>query len=230
MKIGGFQKTSLLDYPSEISCIIWTVGCNFSCPFCYNIDVVTENVTRISEKEVLSFLEKRKNVIDGLVISGGEPLLQSDIISFCEKVKKIGYLIKIDTNGSLPGKLEVLVNKGLVDYVAMDVKAPTNKYVALCGKNVDLERIQDSIDLIRTSGIDYEFKTTFVPDLLVKEDIVQIGKWLNGSLTYFLQQFKNDTSTLSSDLENKKPYPKEYLLEALEAVKPFFKQCFVRGI
>lgn len=230
MNIGGFQKTSLLDYPKEVSAIIWTVGCNFSCPFCYNVDVVRENVTCISEKEVLSFLEKRKNVIDGLVISGGEPLLQSDIISFCENVKKIGYLIKIDTNGSFPDKLELLVNKGLVDYIAMDVKAPKNKYIALCGKNVDLEWIQDSIDLIRTSGIDYEFKTTFVPDLLVKEDIVEIGKWLNGSLTYFLQQFKNDTSTLSSDLENKKPYPKEYLLEVLEAVKPFFKQCFVRGI
>ncbi len=230
MKIGGLQKTSLLDYPGEISAIIWTIGCNLYCPFCYNVDVVKQTVTPLSENDVLSYLEKRRNVIDALVISGGEPLLQEDIVSFCEKVKGLGYLIKIDTNGTFPEKLKELVDKGLVDYIAMDVKAPKNKYEMLAGKKVDLKNIQKSVDIIRNSGVDYEFKTTFVPGLLVKEDIGKIGMWLDGSEKFFLQQFKNNTATLSSDLENVKSYSRDDLLDALEEVKPFFKQCSIRGI
>ncbi len=230
MKIGGLQKTSLLDYPGEISAIIWTIGCNLRCPFCYNVDIVKQTVTPLSENDVLSYLEKRRNVIDALVISGGEPLLQEDIVSFCEKVKGLGYLIKIDTNGTFPEKLKELVDKGLVDYIAMDVKAPKNKYELLAGKKVDLKNIQKSVDIIRNSGVDYEFKTTFVPGLLVKEDISKIGMWLDGSEKFFLQQFKNNTATLSSDLENVKSYSRDDLLDALEEVKPFFKQCSIRGI
>ncbi|MFH1014078.1 MAG: anaerobic ribonucleoside-triphosphate reductase activating protein [Thermoplasmatota archaeon] len=230
MKIGGLQKTSLLDYPGEISAIIWTIGCNLRCPFCYNVDVVKQTVTPLSENDVLSYLEKRRNVIDALVISGGEPLLQEDIVSFCEKVKGLGYLIKIDTNGTFPEKLKELVDKDLVDYIAMDVKAPKNKYNMLAGTKVDIKKIQKSIDIIRNSGVDYEFKTTFVPGLLVKEDIVQIGMWLDGSEKFFLQQFKNNTATISSDLENVTSYSKDDLLDALEEVKHFFKQCSVRGI
>jgi len=230
MKIGGFQKTSLLDYPKEISSIIWTVGCNFNCPFCYNVDVVKKTTKDISEKEIFSFLEKRKKVIDGLVISGGEPLLQEDIASFCEKVKKLGYKIKIDTNGTFPEKLKELIDKKLVDYIAMDIKAPKGKYSDLAGKKVDIKKIQKSIDLIRISGVDYEFKTTFVPSLLCKKDIQEIGRWLDGSEKYFLQQFKNNIPTLSSDLEEATPYSKEELLDALEEVKPFFKCCDIRGV
>lgn len=230
MKIGGLQKTSLLDYPGEISAIIWTIGCNLCCPFCYNVDVVKQTVTPLSENEVLSYLEKRRNVIDALVISGGEPLLQEDIVSFCEKVKGLGYLIKIDTNGTFPEKLKELLDKELVDYIAMDVKAPKNKYDMLAGTKVDIKKIQKSIDIIRNSGVDYEFKTTFVPGLLVKEDIGKIGMWLDGSEKFFLQQFKNNTATISSDLENVTSYSKDDLLDALEEVKPFFKRCSVRGI
>lgn len=229
MKIGGFQKTSLLDYPEQVSSIIWTVGCNFNCPFCYNVDVVNKTAKPISEKEIFSYLEKRKKVIDGLVISGGEPLLQKDITYFCEKVKKLGYLIKIDTNGTFPEKLKELIDKKLVDYIAMDVKAPKKKYSKLSGKKVDVKKIQKSIDIIRNSGLDYEFKTTFVPDLLSKKDIKEIGKWLDGSEKYFLQQFKNNTTTLSSDIQTKKSYSEEELLDALEEVKPFFKYCDIRG-
>jgi pyruvate formate lyase activating enzyme len=230
MEIGGLQKTSLLDYPGEVSCIIWTIGCNFNCPFCYNVDVVTKTSKAISEKEVLSFLEKRKNMLDAIVISGGEPLLQKDITSFCRKVKKLGYLIKIDTNGMFPEKLQELFDKKLIDYIAMDVKAPKNKYNMLSGKKVELKKIQKSIDIIKNSGVSYEFKTTFVPGFLTKKDIKEIGRWLEGSEKYFLQQFKNNTPTLSSDLKNVKSYPKEKLLATLEEVKPFFKHCGVRGI
>ena len=229
MKIGGFQKTTLLDYPEQISSIIWTVGCNFNCPFCYNVDVVNKTAKTISEEEVFSYLQKRKNVIDGLVISGGEPFLQKDIISFCEKVKKMGYLVKIDTNGTFPEKLKQILDKKLVDYIAMDVKAPKKKYSDLAGKKVDIKKIQKSIDIIRESGVDYEFKTTFVPGLLTKNDIKEIGKWLDGSEKYFIQQFKNNIPTLSSNLQTTKSYSEEELLDALEEVKPFFKYCDIRG-
>ena len=145
MKIGGFQKTSLLDYPDQLSAIIWTIGCNFKCPFCYNKNLVDGKVESIPEEEVLSFLEKRQDMLDGLVISGGEPLLQKDIVQFTEKVKKLGYLIKIDTNGMYPDELKELIDKKLVDYVAMDVKAPKNKNDKLVGVKADVKKIEKSI-------------------------------------------------------------------------------------
>ena len=142
MKIGGIQKTSLLDYPDTISAIIWTIGCNFRCPFCYNKDIVFGKVETISEEEVISFLEKRKGLLEGLVISGGEPLMQKDIVQFAEKVKKLGYLIKIDTNGMYPDKLRQLIDKKLIDYIAMDIKAPKNKYDNLTGVKTDIKKIE----------------------------------------------------------------------------------------
>jgi len=230
MKIGGFQKTSLLDYPKNVSAIVWTAGCNFRCPFCYNKDLVDGNVKLISEEEIFSFLEKRKGLIDGLVISGGEPLMQKDIIDFTTRVKKLGYLIKIDTNGTFPEKLQELIDKKLVDYISMDVKAPKKKYGRLAGAKTDISKIEKSIDIIRNNAPDYEFKTTFAPNLLDKKDIVEIAKWLEGSKRFYLQQFKGDTPLISSELNNIVPYPKEDLVKTLEEIKPFFKNCDVRGI
>jgi len=230
MKIGGFQKTSLLDYPDSISAIIWTVGCNFRCHFCYNRNIVFGDVDLFPEEEVLSFLEKRKGLLEGLVITGGEPLLQEDIVDFVDKVKKLGYLIKIDTNGSYPEKLKELIDKKLVNYVAMDVKAPKNKYDKLTGVKTDVEKIEKSIEIIKNSGIDYEFKTTFAPELLTKEDILEIAKWLEGSKRFYLQQFKNDVPLVSPKLQNVAPYPKEKLIETLKEIKPYFEFCDVRGI
>lgn len=230
MKIGGFQKTSLLDYPEEISAIIWTVGCNFNCPFCYNKDIVDGKVDLISEEEILDFLEKRKGLITGLVISGGEPLMQKDIVSFTSKVKKMGYLIKIDTNGMFPDKLKELIDKKLVDYIAMDLKAPCSKYNKLAGKNIDCKKIKKSIKIIKESNIDYEFKTTFVPELLKKEDIIEIGKELKNSNRFYLQQFKNDVPLLSENLLDITPYKKEYFDETINEIKPFFKNCEMRGL
>ncbi|RLI64922.1 MAG: anaerobic ribonucleoside-triphosphate reductase activating protein, partial [Candidatus Asgardarchaeum californiense] len=146
MQIGGFQKTSLLDYPDTISAIIWTVGCNFKCPFCYNPQLVQKKTDCISEEEVLSFLKKRKGLIEGVSISGGEPLLQKDIIDFIKKVKKLEYLVKIDTNGTFPDKLKYLIEKKLVDYIAMDVKAPKGKYKQLSGVKTNIKHIEESID------------------------------------------------------------------------------------
>jgi len=230
MKIGGIQKTSLLDYPDTISAIIWTVGCNFRCPFCYNKDLVLEKVEEIPEKEVLSFLKKRKGLLEGLVISGGEPLIQKDIVDFIEKVKKMRYLVKIDTNGMYPEKLKELINTKLIDYVSMDVKAPKNKYDLLSGVKTDIKKIEKSIDIIRNSDISYEFKTTFVPELLEKKDIIEIAKWLDGSKRYFLQQFKNNAPLVSDKLLNTPPHSKEELIETLNEIKPYFQECDVRGI
>jgi len=230
MRIGGFQKTSLLDYPDRISAIIWTMGCNFKCPFCYNKQIVSGEAKAIPEDEIFSFLEKRKGLLEGLVITGGEPLMQEDIAEFAENVKKLGYPVKIDTNGSYPEKLKELLDKKLVDYVAMDVKAPKNKYNQLTGTKTDISNIEKSIGIIKSDAPDYEFRTTFVPELLKKEDIVEIAKWLDGAKLFYLQQFKNETPMLSYKMNSVAPYSKEYLNETLNEIKSFFKSCYLRGI
>jgi pyruvate formate lyase activating enzyme len=230
MKIGGLQKTSLQDYPEEVSSIIWTIGCNFSCPFCYNKDLVEGNIADIPEEDIFSFLEKRKKLIDGLVISGGEPFLQKDLKNFCKKVKKLGYKIKIDTNGSFPEKLKELIDEKLVDYIAMDVKAPKKKYNKLTNVKTDIKRIEKTIEIIKNSKLGYEFRTTIVPSLLMKEDIVEIAKWLKGAKRFYLQQFKIETSLISHKLAKVSPYAKEELIKILRDIKPCFETCEVRGI
>jgi pyruvate formate lyase activating enzyme len=230
MKIGGIQKTSLLDYPDVISAIIWTVGCNFRCPFCYNKDIVLGNVQLIPEKEIFSFLEKRKGMLEGLVITGGEPFLQKDITNFCENVKKLSYLIKIDTNGTFPEKLIEFIDKKLIDYVAMDVKAPKKKYDKLANAKVNTKKIEESIKILKDSKIDYEFRTTFVPELLTKNDVIEIAEWLKGSKRFYLQQFKQNTELVSAKFQDVSPYPKEELIKTIEDIKSYFDICEVRGI
>jgi len=230
MKIGGIQKTSLLDYPGEISAIVWTIGCNFRCPFCYNRDIVLGNVKIIPAEEVFSFLDKRKGLLDGVVITGGEPLMQEDIFDFCLKLKKMSYLVKIDTNGTFPEKLEELIEKKLIDYVAMDIKAPKNKYEKLTNVKVDIKKIEESIKILQNSKIDYEFRTTFVPGLLTKNDIIEIGKWLKNSKKFYLQQFKPISPMISNELECKPPYSDKILIDTLEEIKSYFDICEIRGI
>jgi pyruvate formate lyase activating enzyme len=230
MKIGGFQKTSLLDYPDRISAIVWTSGCNFRCPFCYNKNLALGTAELFPQDEILSFLSKRKALLEGVVISGGEPLLHDDLIDFIKRIKDLRLLVKIDTNGAFPERLSELLEQQLVDYVAMDVKAPKKKYPELTGVDIDLSNIEASIDLLKTKAPAYEFKTTFIPGLLTKEDIIEIAQWLKGADTYFLQQFKIKTPLLSPTLETNIPYPREYLVETLKEIQPFFKRCKVRGV
>jgi len=229
MKIGGFQKTSLLDYPKHISAIVWTVGCNFSCPFCYNTELVKGTCELFSEEEIFDYLKKRKNMLEALVISGGEPFLQKDLKEFCKKVKDLGYKIKIDTNGTFPDKLKEIIDEKLVDYISMDVKAPFSKYDKLSGVSADIDKIKKSIQILKNSKVDYEFKTTVVPDLLDKEDIISVSKMIKDSKKYYIQQFKNDTDVISKELESLKPYSNEYLQNILKEVKPYFVECKVRG-
>jgi pyruvate formate lyase activating enzyme len=230
MKIGGLQKTSLIDYPEKISAIVWTVGCNFRCPFCYNKNLVFNQAESIRENEVFDFLEKRKGLIDGLVITGGEPFIQNDLSDFIKKVKDLEYLIKVDTNGTYPKKIKQVLDKNLIDYIAMDVKAPKIKYSELSGVKTDTSKIQESIDIIKKQAPNYEFRTTFIPKLLKKEDILEIGKWLDGADKYFLQQFKNNPELISSDVSKYKPYSKEYILKTIEEILPYFNFCDVRGL
>ncbi len=230
MKIGGFQKTSLLDYPDKISSIVWTIGCNLNCPFCYNTELVHETAQSIDVKQIITHLKKRKGIIEALVISGGEPFLQKDLDLFCKKIKKINILIKVDTNGTFPDKLNELIENKLVDYIAVDIKAPKNKYAKLTGGKIDIKDIQKTIDILQKSQIDYEFKTTIVPKFLTKKDILEIGKWLKGSKKYYLQQFKNEMPVLSEELNYVKPYDKKYIFEIIEEIKPLFEYCNARGV
>ncbi|MEF8848416.1 MAG: anaerobic ribonucleoside-triphosphate reductase activating protein [Candidatus Thermoplasmatota archaeon] len=223
------QKTSLMDYPDKISAVVWTVGCNFRCPFCYNPKIVTGDIDVIKEEKIFSFLEHRKNLLEAVTVTGGEPLLHKDIKNFLSKIKKMGYLIKIDTNGTFPGVLDDLLQKKLIDYGAMDIKAPKDKYELLVGKKVDIDKISKSVNILKKSSIGYEFRTTVVPSLLKKEDIIEIAEWLKDSKRYYLQQFKSNSPMLSLDLSNTEPYSVDYLRNIIDNIKDNFEECSLRG-
>lgn len=191
MKIGGFQKVSLIDYPGRISAVVFTQGCNFRCPFCHNPELVDPQrfADRIPEAEILAFLEKRRGRLDAVVVTGGEPTLQSELIPFTIHLKAMGYLIKLDTNGALPGVLEDLLGRKLLDYVAMDIKAPLERYGEVTKTKTDGERIRRSISLIMGSGVDYEFRTTAVRSLLGLEELEAIGRLIPGAKRFVLQKF-----------------------------------------
>ncbi|MBP3604363.1 MAG: anaerobic ribonucleoside-triphosphate reductase activating protein [Lachnospiraceae bacterium] len=192
MLIKGLNKTTLLDYPGRVAATIFTGGCNFRCPFCHNGDLVLKPSIQdaYSEEEVLSFLQKRKNVLKGVCITGGEPTLQADLPVFMEKVKKIGYDIKLDTNGYQPQVLAELIGDGLVDYVAMDIKNSKEKYPETAGLNdLQIEKIEESVELLAGAIIPYEFRTTVVKELHTMEDILSIGKWIAGCPNFFLQSY-----------------------------------------
>lgn len=194
MKIQGLQKLTLLDYPEKVACTIFTAGCNFRCPFCHNASLVLEEKQQAvyREEEIFSFLKKRQGILDGVCVSGGEPLLQADIDIFLEKVKKLGFLVKLDTNGSFPKKLKELVKNGLVDYVAMDIKNSRELYCRTAGiadQETIMERIQESASFLLKSPVDYEFRTTVVQGYHTRETFEEIGCWIRGAEKYFLQAF-----------------------------------------
>src|SRR3989338_1289419 len=189
--IKGLQKTSLVDFPSCLACTVFISTCNFRCGFCYNVDLVDDSnkLKEYTEEDILKFLEKRKNVLDGVCITGGEPALYDNLRGFISKIKSRGFKVKLDTNGARPDILKSLIDDGLLDYIAMDIKSSKEKYSKAAGIKVDIDKIQESINLIRDSGVDYEFRTTVVPDFFSEEDAKSIGEWLKGSKKYALQQF-----------------------------------------
>jgi len=229
MKIGGLHKTSLIDYPGKICAIIFTQGCNFKCPYCHNPELVNpeEFSALIPEEEIFSFLEKRKKYLDAVSITGGEPLIQKDILEFLGKLKKLGFLIKIDTNGSLPEILQEIIEKNLVNYISMDVKGPLEKYDLIIGVKIDTEKIKESIELIKNSNIDYEFKTTVVKKFLDEKDFIKIGQLLKGTKLYFLQKFV-PTKTVNKDFLEEKTYSDEEFENIKNIMKEYVLECKIR--
>lgn len=189
MRIGGLQKTSFLDYPHQMACVIFTVGCNFRCPFCHNKDLVDGEVPLILENEIFEFLEQRKNILEAVVVSGGEPTMQTDLVDFIKKIKKMGYKVKLDTNGSKPDVVEKLLKDNLLDYVAMDIKNDWENYEKTVGVKTDLEKIKKTIEILKKGKCEYEFRTTIVPTLHDKKNIENILKFITKD-RLFLQRFR----------------------------------------
>ena len=233
MRIGGLIRNSFIDYPACISAVVFTQGCNYRCPFCHNPFLVLEESEGISEREVLAFLKKRsqKNLLDAVVISGGEPTLQGDLIDFIKKVKSNKYLLKLDTNGSRPFILKELLEKELLDYVAMDIKAPVGSYGQLCGVEVNYIDIERSIDILSSFDIFVEFRTTAFKPLLTIEDLLSIGKSLPRGSKYTVQQFVNSNildSSFSVLSDEESIYGEEEILEVVEELKSFGLNCSFR--
>ncbi len=232
MVIKGLQKITLLDFPGKVACTVFTAGCNFRCPFCHNASLVThtETAKTIPEEEVFSYLTHRHGILDGVGITGGEPLLQKDIAEFCRKIHDLGLLVKLDTNGSFPERLRPLIEEGLVDYLAMDIKNCKEAYAETCGlrdMSAELPKIEESIRLIMHSGIPYEFRTTVVRELHSKERIVTLAKEIEGAERFFLQTFTDSGDLIGEGLS---AYSAEEMEELLSLVKPYLPSAELRGI
>lgn len=228
MKIGGLMNLTLLDYPDKVACTVFTVGCNFRCPFCHNNTLVCGNGGRqISENEILSFLQKRSGVLEGMCLTGGEPLIQGGVEEFLRRVKDLGYSVKLDTNGAFPDRLRALVQAELVDYVAMDVKNSRERYAETAGCAVDIGAIERSVELLKGGIVDYEFRTTVTGNYHDEQNIEDMAKWLVGAKRYYLQKFVNsgdliDGSTVGCGEDTMKRY--------LEIVRKYVPSAQLRGI
>jgi len=228
MIFGGFTPLTLIDFPGKIACIAFTIGCNFRCPYCHNPELVDETVEEtFSEEYVLEFLLKRKRMYDGIVITGGEPTMHSDLPAFLRKIKKQGFLVKLDTNGTNPKLLKKLIKEQLVDYVAMDIKAPLDAYYRTVCRPVDTEAIRESIALLKNSSIPYEFRTTVVKELLTPEDISTIAREIQGASQYYLQKFV-PSNILNYQFKEKVTYTDDEFLEFQKNALKYVEYCGVR--
>ncbi|MFH1428848.1 MAG: anaerobic ribonucleoside-triphosphate reductase activating protein [Candidatus Margulisiibacteriota bacterium] len=233
-------ESSFVDYPGKISAVIFFPGCQFRCPFCQNPDLVLNKAPASSNINVLcTLLKKRAHLLDGVCITGGEPLLRyKELCELIQVVKSIDrgsgnppFVVKLDTNGYAPDRLENLLKANRLDYIAMDIKTSPAKYPEAAGlPGLDIRLIERSIELIRSSGIDYEFRTTVVPDFFTDEDAKKIGEWLKDSKKYALQQFSNRNNMLDETYKEKQPYPSSKLREFKKILEPFFEKVEVRGI
>ena len=228
----GLQKTTLIDFPGEVACTLFLPKCNFRCPYCYNPKLVFEKDTgqAIPEDEIFDFLEGRKGLLDGVCITGGEPTLHPELPEFCRKVKEKGFLVKVDTNGSNPEMLKQLIDEKLVDYIAMDIKAPIEKYEEVVGAKVDKEAIRESVDLIKKSRARYEFRTTVLPKFISQDDLLEMAKWLKGAKLFAIQQFSLAPEMIDKSLADAKRYSKEELEGFGTLLAGFFEKVEVRNV
>lgn len=230
MVISGMQKLTLLDYPGKTACLIFTQGCNFRCPFCHNRDLLDDenHCEEVFEEDVIKYLNKRKGLIDGICISGGEPLLQNDLEDFIIKVKKMGFLVKLDTNGSSPSKLKRLIDKGLIDYVAMDIKNDFTKYDKTAGiEKIKTDNIKRSIQIIENSGIDYEFRTTIVKQFHNLCGIENICGYIGPNSKYYIQNYRDAKTVLQHGLSG---FDDDELRKMQDKLKLVYPNVIVRGI
>ncbi len=229
MNICGFEKFSLVDYDNYVTCTVFTKGCNFVCPFCHNSSLVLKDkfAENIPEEDVFSYLQKRKGMVDAVCVSGGEPTLQPDLKDFIKKVKSMGFRVKLDSNGTKPELLKELIDEKLVDYVAMDIKNSLGKYAQTVGLNtINLNPITKSIELLKNSGIDYEFRTTLIKEYHTQNDIEQIAELIKGAKNYALQKFVDNGECITHNLTE---VDKETVDSYVEIVKPFVQNVKVRG-
>lgn len=230
MVLGGLMKTTLLDFPGLVACTVFTKGCNIRCPFCHNASLVLPDrycAEEISEADFFSFLNRRSAILDGVVVSGGEPTIQPDIIEFLYKVRSLGFKIKLDTNGTFPKKLKEIISSGTVDYIAMDIKNSRQKYDQTSGSSV-LSNVTESIKIIMSSDIDYEFRTTAVNELHTVDDFLDIGEMISGTKRYYIQSYVD-----SGDILGTIPFspPSDELLNSfLMAAREKIPTAELRGV
>lgn len=230
MEIQGFHKTTLLDYPGHVAATVFTGGCNFRCPFCHNGDLVLHPTAqpKVTEEEVFAHLDKRRGILEGVCITGGEPTLQPGLADFVNKVKALGYLVKLDTNGYEPAVLRRLLAEGVLDYVAMDVKASPENYAKAAGcPGLDFTRIEESIGILKNCGIPYEFRTTVVQGLHTVSEFTAIGRLLEGSRAYYLQSFRENENVIQAGLGT---FPEETMVKIKEIMENYIGEVYLRGI
>lgn len=229
MNICGLQKTTLLDYPGHVASTIFLGGCNFRCPFCHNSDLLDGRAEHpFSQSDVLAFLQKRSGILEGVCITGGEPTLQPDLEPFIRNVRALGLAVKLDTNGYQPKVLKRLCGQGLIDYVAMDIKAGRANYGRACGvPEISLADIEESVSFLMAGSVPYEFRTTVVRELHSEEDFSDIARWIHGCSAYFLQSYRDSEQVLTPGFS---ACSKEELLRYLDIVRPCAKSVQLRGV
>ena len=228
MRIGGLQKMTLLDYPGKVACTVFLTGCNLRCPYCHNPSLVLPGCAgqELSVEVLLDFLKTRIKKLDGVCVTGGEPTIQENLPDFLEQLHRLGFLVKLDTNGTNPKMLEALLDAGLLDYVAMDIKNSPGLYEKTCGGRNVFEAVEESAGLLLRGTVDYEFRTTVCAPLHTPESLADIGRWLRGSRRYFLQPFENPGALVGSGVT---ALSEEGLLELREAVLPYIPNTQIRG-
>ncbi len=227
MKIVGLQKTTLLDYPEHVAATVFLGGCNMLCPFCHNAELIENPEELCEDKSFFQFLEKRKGILDGVCISGGEPTIHHELPDFIKDIKSLGYLVKLDTNGTNPAMLRQLIQDGRIDYVAMDIKSGLSSYAAACGCKVSTNSILESISILKEERVPYEFRTTIVAELHQRKEMTEIGEMLQGASKYFLQGFV-PSEQVPVDYFHTPSI--ELLKEYQQLMKSFVPNTFIRGM
>lgn len=229
MKIAGLMKLTLLDFPEKTACTVFTPGCNFRCPYCHNSGLVETGAPRgeISESDFFEFLKSRQGKLDGVAITGGEPLMHADLADFAAEVRRMGFLVKLDTNGSYPDRLEAFISRGLADYIAMDIKAAPENYAKAAGVAAPIDKIKESVGLVMNSRVPYEFRTTAAKGAVSPDDFEKIGAWLSGCKNYYIQNFVDSGSLLT---QNCNGYTPDEMNGFLNTVRKYIPGAELRGL